>query len=91
MLKQTKKPWPLNGSIGLLPGPGVFYITNAAGIDLTQAEGNQFNVLTGIILMKINEGGVNGQEFFGVYEPNASVGGFKGGTAMPGQRLKHRL
>lgn len=56
------------------------YITNAAGIDLTQADGNQYNVLTGIILMKINEGGVNGQEFFGVYEPNVSVGGFKGGT-----------
>ena len=56
------------------------YISNAAGIDLTQAEGNQYNVLTGILLMKVNEGGVNGQEFFGVYEPNGSVGGFKGGT-----------
>lgn len=56
------------------------YITNAAGIDLTQVEGNRYNVLTGIVLMKVNEGGINGQEFFGVYEPNVSVGGFKGGT-----------
>jgi hypothetical protein len=55
------------------------YITNAAGIDLTQEDGNRYNSLTGIILMKINDGGINGQEFFGVYEPNASVGGFKGG------------
>jgi hypothetical protein len=64
----------------IAPWPWGVYISNAAGIDLTQAEGNQYNVLTGIILMKVNEGGVNGEEFFGVYEPKVSVGGFKGGT-----------
>lgn len=62
------------------PWPWGSYITNAAGIDLTQADGNQYNSLTGIILMKVSESGINGQEFFGVYEPNVSVGGFKGGT-----------
>jgi hypothetical protein len=65
------------------------YITNAAGIDLTQADGNQYNVLTGIILMKINDGGINGEEFFGVYEPKASVGGFKGGTGNAWTAVKN--
>jgi len=64
------------------PWPWGVYITNAAGIDPKQADGNRFNSLTSVILMKINESGaINpATEFFGVYEPNVSVGGFKGGT-----------
>ncbi|MDP4239696.1 MAG: CARDB domain-containing protein [Bacteroidota bacterium] len=70
------------------PWPWGVYLTNAAGIDPTQADGNRFNCLTGIILMKVNDGGINGQEFFGVYEPNVSVGGFKGGTGNAWTALK---
>jgi len=63
------------------PWPWGVYITNAAGIDPTQADGNRVNSLTGIILMKVNETGAIDptKEFFGVYVPNVSVGGFKGG------------
>ncbi|MDR1763101.1 MAG: T9SS type A sorting domain-containing protein [Dysgonamonadaceae bacterium] len=54
-------------------GWGIF-LSNAAGIDLTARENNQIFCLTSITIMK-NEG----EEFFGVYFPNAAVGGFAGG------------
>lgn len=52
---------------------------NAAAYYSTKRVGNQYNILSGIIMMKIKDGGVNGEEFFGVYEPNASIGGYAGG------------
>lgn len=63
--------------------PWAIYLTNAAGINPLKRDGNRYNSLTGIILMKVNEtpgGGIDtSKEFFGVYVPNVSVGGFAGG------------
>ncbi|GHU68301.1 hypothetical protein FACS189413_04850 [Bacteroidia bacterium] len=52
---------------------------NAAAYYPEKRDGNKYNILSGIIMQKIKDGGINGEEFFGVYEPNASVGGHAGG------------
>ena len=50
------------------------YLSNASNIDLGARENNQIFSLTSITLMNGPD-----SEFFGVYFPNASVGGFAGG------------
>jgi hypothetical protein len=68
--------------------PWGIYLANAAGINLSKRDGNRYTSLTGIILMKINDGGINGEEFFGIYEPNGTVGGFAGGLTNAWTALK---
>jgi len=61
------------------PWPWGIYITNAAGIDPKQADGNRFNSLTSVVLMGVTGAIDPTKDFFGVHQPNVSVGGFKGG------------
>jgi len=58
------------------------YISSAANIDLGQAEGNQYDVITSIVLMKLNDVAGNEEtvgDFFGEIFPTVTIGGFKGG------------
>ncbi|MDR1682085.1 MAG: hypothetical protein LBS25_01660 [Candidatus Symbiothrix sp.] len=52
---------------------------SAAAYYPDKRDGNHYLILSGIIMMKIKDNGINGEEFFGVYEPNASVGSHAGG------------